>query len=241
MSASDPLMTAYIVRLDLVAVQMEITAAGAEIERVPLTAVPPSTSVILYCKRHTNVERMIAVVRSEFANAATRATLSDLVSAVLNSAAIFGINILTETEVGMIASDAIERMETELGGLQSIGGLSAINQSVQNDAAAAEVRIPPRHAAIFSWLDGFGRFTRGRGTGCWRDNLAIVDGVSATTLSTTNAIIGSRLTDTIWQLCDCVSKRVGYGERLIVGLLRHLLAGMLHRRTKTRRRVASRR
>ena len=90
MSVSDPLMTAYIVRLDLVAVQMEITAAEVEIERVPLTAVPPSTSVILYCKRHSNVERMIAGVRSEFANAATRATLSDLVSAVLNSAATLG-------------------------------------------------------------------------------------------------------------------------------------------------------
>src|ERR1700730_18508927 len=98
MSVSDPLLTAYIVRLDLVAVQMEITAAGVEIERVPLTAVLPCTSVILYCKRHSNVERMFAGVRSEFANAEARATFSDLVSAVLNSAAIFGINILTETE-----------------------------------------------------------------------------------------------------------------------------------------------
>jgi hypothetical protein len=201
MSASDPLMTAYIVRLDLVAVQMEITAAGVEIERVPLTAVPPSTSVILYCKRHSNVERMIAGVRSEFANAATRATLSDLISAVLNSAAIFGINILTETEVRIIASDAIERMETELGRLQAVGGLSAINRSVQNDAAAAEVGIPPLHAAIFSWLEGLEMLMGAISTGCWRYRLAILCRISVINLSTALAIIGPRLADTIRQLC----------------------------------------
>jgi hypothetical protein len=69
------------------------------IGRAPLTEVPQSNSVILYCKRHSNIERIIASVRFQFANVPMRVTLSELVSAVLKSAESLGVIILTETEV----------------------------------------------------------------------------------------------------------------------------------------------
>ena len=227
MSAVDPLIDAYVTGLDVVPVQMAVTAAGLAIGRAPLTEVSQSNSVILYCKRHSNIERIIASVRFQFANVPMRVTLSELVSAVLKSAEALGVIILTETEVRIIASDAIERMETELGRLQAVGGLSAINRSVQNDGAAALVEVPAWHAVILSWLDGLEMLIEGSCMGCWHNRLAILCRVGVMSLSKTLAIIGPQLADTIWQLCDCASKWVKQGERLIVGLLRNLLAAML--------------
>jgi hypothetical protein len=241
MSTPDPLMTAYISGLDLVSVQMGVTAAGAEIGRTPLTGVPPTQSVILYCKRHSNIERMIESVRSEFAKIPTRATLSVAISTVLNSAATFGINILTETEVRIMASEAVVQMEAELAQLQLVGGLSAINRSAQNDAAAAKAVISAWHAAIFSWLDSLGSFMRGSGKGHWLVDLAILHRVSLASMSTNWAIIGPRLAAIICQLDEGISKLVILGERLTVGLLHHWSECTGRRRTKGTKRVVPRR
>jgi hypothetical protein len=54
-------------------------------------------------------------------------TLSELVSAVLNCAALFGIVIITETEVYDLATDTVAQMEAELTELQPAGGLPALN------------------------------------------------------------------------------------------------------------------
>jgi hypothetical protein len=161
MSAVDPLIDAYVTGLDVVPVQMAVTAAGAAIGRAALTEVSQSQSVILHCKRHSNIERIMASVHFQFANVQMRVTLSELVSAVLKSAEAFGVIILTETEVRIMATDAIARMEAELEELRSAGGLPAINRSVRNDATAAEVRIPAWHATM-SWLKGWGSFMRGK-------------------------------------------------------------------------------
>jgi len=99
MSVSDPHIEARIAGLDLVPVEMAITASDAAIGTPPIPRVMQSQSVILYCKQHSNIERPIARVRSEFANVPTPATLADLLSAVLRSAVAFGVSILTETEV----------------------------------------------------------------------------------------------------------------------------------------------
>jgi hypothetical protein len=99
----DPLIKTYGKTFHLIPVQLAITSSGVAVGRAPLTGVPRSHSVILYCKGRGNIDRMIASVRAEFANGPTPATLSVVVSAVLSSAAIFGIGILTELEVGMIA------------------------------------------------------------------------------------------------------------------------------------------
>jgi hypothetical protein len=190
MGTPNPLMTAYAAGLDLVPVRIAVTAAGAAIGRAPLTGVPPSQSVILYCRRHSNIERMMASVRFQFAN--VPATLSGLVLAVLKSAEAFGVIIVTETEVRIMATDAVAQMEAELAELRSAGGLPALNRSVRNDAAAAKAWLSPWHVAIFSWLEGWGSFMRGSSTECWRDNLAIL----YRTVSTNVA----RLTDTVWRL-----------------------------------------
>jgi hypothetical protein len=196
MSAPDPLIAAYVVGLDLVPVQIAVTGAGVVIGRAPLTGVPPSQSVILHCRRHSNIERMMASVRFQFANVPTRATLSELVSAVLKSAEAFGVIILTETEVRIMATDAIAQMEAELAELWSAGGLPAVNRSVRNDTAAAEVGIPAWHAAM-SWLKGWGSFMRGSSKAQWLVDLS-------SSISNTLAIVGPRLADAVWTLGECI-------------------------------------
>jgi hypothetical protein len=219
MSTPDPLTNTYVAGLDLVAVQIGIGAAGAVIGRAPITEVMQLPSVFLYCKRHSNIDRMIASVRFQCANVSTRASLSWLVAAVLKSADAFGVSIMTETEIRIAAVEAIAEMETELSRLQSVGGLAAINRSAQNDTAAAQGEVPAWH--------GLEMLIEGSSMGCWRNLLAILYRIGVITLSTTLAIVGPRLPDTIGQLCDGVSKWVKQGERLIVRLLRHLLAAML--------------
>jgi hypothetical protein len=122
MSALDPLIDAYVTGLDVVPVQMAVTATGAAIGRAPLTELSQSQSVILYCKRHSNIERIMASVRFQFANVPMRVTLSELVSAVLKSAEAFGVIILTEAEVRIMATDAIAQMEAELEALRPLAG-----------------------------------------------------------------------------------------------------------------------
>jgi hypothetical protein len=204
MGAPDPLINMYVAGLDLVSVQMGVGAAGAVIGWAPLTEVPQSQSVILYSKRSSNIERMMASVRFQFADVPTRATISGLVSAVLKCADAVGVSILTETELRIIAVEAIVEMETELAQLQSAAGLSAINRSVQNDAAAAGTAVQALHGVICSWLDGLGLFTRGGGKRRWRD-LAILHHGFMT-------IIGPWLADTIYQLSGG-SKWIRLGER----------------------------
>ena len=126
-----------------------------------------------------------------------------------------------------MAYEAVAHMEAELAQLQSLGDLSAINRSVQNDTAAAQAEVPAWHVVFLLWLDGSEMIIGTTGTGCWRNRLAILYRISVITLSTALVIIGPRLADTIRQLCDRVSKGVKHGERLIVGPLRHLLAAML--------------
>ena len=67
------------------------------------------------------------------------------VSTALKLADVLGVTVLTETEVRMAADEAIARMDAELRQLQTTGGLSAINRTVQNDAAAAEGGVPAWH------------------------------------------------------------------------------------------------
>src|SRR5580704_12490581 len=148
MSAPDPLIDAYVAGLDLVPLQMEITAAGAAIGIFPLTGAMQSRSVIFYCKRHMNIERLMVGVRSEFTTAPTLATLPALVSAVLKWAEAVGVTIQTEKAVRIAAAETIAQMEAELAHLQTAGGLPAINRSQQNDAAAAEAAVPLWHRAI---------------------------------------------------------------------------------------------
>jgi hypothetical protein len=57
MSASDPLIEASVAGLDLVPIEMAITAAGTAIDTPPIAGVIQSQSVILYRKRHSNIER----------------------------------------------------------------------------------------------------------------------------------------------------------------------------------------
>src|SRR5580704_8307938 len=95
MSTSDPLIDVCVAGLDLVPVEMAITAAGAAIGPPPIAGVMQSQSVILYCNRHSNIERLIERVRSDFADVPTGVTLSELVSAVLSCAALFGVGIMT--------------------------------------------------------------------------------------------------------------------------------------------------
>ena len=235
MSAVDPLIDAYVTGLDVVPVQMAVTAAGLAIGRAPLTEVSQSNSVILYCKRHSNIERIIASVRFQFANVPMRVTLSELVSAVLKSAEALGVIILTETEVRIIASDAIERMETELGKLQSVGGLSAINRSVQNDAAAGEAAVPGWQRIMLSWLDGVGK-------GRWHDRAVILHRVGMTALTASVAIIKTQWANTARNFGDCVFRWADRGECLTILMLRYLSLNIGHaaRRMAHRRRLYDR-
>ena len=107
MSVPDPLIEACIAGLDLVPAEMAITASGAAIAAPPIPRVMQSQSVILHRKRHSNIERPIARVRFGFANVPTPATLADLLSTVLKSAAAFGVSILTETGVYILATETI--------------------------------------------------------------------------------------------------------------------------------------
>jgi hypothetical protein len=125
MHASDHLIDAYVAGLDLVPVEMAITAAGAAIGAPPIAGAIQSQSAVLYCMRQANVERLMERVRSEFADVPTRATLPGLISAMLSSAALFGVTLMTEPEVRLLASEAVLQMETELTELQPAGGLSA--------------------------------------------------------------------------------------------------------------------
>ena len=78
-------------------------------------------------------------------------------------------------------------MEAELDELRSAGGLPAINRSVRNDAAAAEVGIPAWHAAM-SWLKSWGSLMRGSSKAQWLVDLA-------SSISKTLAMVGPRLSD----------------------------------------------
>ena len=234
MDAPDPFIEAFVAGLDLVALHLSVTASGAAIGLAPLAGVVPSQSVILHCKRHRNVDRLTAVVRSEFEKLPTPVVLSQLVSAVLNLAGTLGLTILTETEVRIEAAEAIAKMETELAQLQYGSGLSAINRSVQRDTAAA-------HAAIASWLGNLGWFMPGGRMGRWCNYWATLRRVGMAALTGTVALIRPRLADTLDLLDDCISRWVKHGERLAIGLRLHLWAGMAQRRTEPQRRVVPRR
>jgi hypothetical protein len=203
MHASDHLIDGYVAGLDLVPVEMAITAAGAAIGAPPIAGAIESQSAVLYCMRQANVERLMARVRSEFADVPTRATLPGLISAMLSSAALFGVTIMTEPEVRLLASEAVLQMETELTELQPAGGLPALNRSVQNDAAAAEV--PAWQKAVFLWVPG-------GATGRWRNRVVILYRISMAALTTSMAVIRLRLTITINQFGDYLLRWVGYAN-----------------------------
>jgi hypothetical protein len=233
MNASDPLIDVCIAGLDLVPVEMAITAAGAAIGPPPIAGVMQPQSVILYCKRHSNIERLIARVRSEFADVPTAVTLSELVSAVLNCAALFGVRILTETEVYILATETVAQMEAELSELQPVGGLPALNRSVQSDAAVAEAGVPGWQRIMLSWLDGVGR--------C-HDRAVMLHRVGMTAITANVAIIKTQWANTVRQLGDCILKWAGHGEHLIIRLLRYLSIRIGHaaRRMAQRRRLYGR-
>jgi hypothetical protein len=126
---------------------------------------------------------------------------------VLNWAAIFGIGILTELEVGMIALEVVSQMEAELAKVQSFDGLSAINRTVQNDMAGARTKITTWHDAILSWLDGMDYRDKGA------TNLCPLDDVSP-------------LAATLSQSGGNVNQRVQQSEQLSIALLHHVLANM---------------
>jgi hypothetical protein len=233
MSASDPLIEASVAGLDLVPIEMAITAAGTAIDTPPIAGVIQSQSVILYCKRHSNIERLIARVRSEFANVATRATLTDLLSAVLDSATLFGVTILTESEVYILATKTVAQMETELNRLQSAGGLPALNRSVQSDAAVAEAGIPGWQKVILSCLDPCGN-------GPGLDWFAMLRRVDAATVTASLVMIENQWLTILSQLAAYILGCVMLGEKLTTTLLCHLHARMLRRRTQTAKRAAHR-
>src|SRR5579864_3775506 len=207
MCASDPFIEAYVAGLDLVALHLSVAASGAAIGLSPLAGGIPSESVILRCKRHRNVDRLVTVIRSEFENGRTPIALSQLVSAVLNLAGTLGITILTETEVLIAAAEAVANMETELAQLQCGSGLSAINRSVRRDAAAAQAPW----AAIFSWLGG----CKGR----LHDLMETLRRLIVAALTTSEAIIRPRLAITVRQFTDFVFTWAGHSERLTIFLL----------------------
>jgi hypothetical protein len=233
MSASDPLIDVCVAGLDLVPVEMAITAAGAAIRPPPIAGVMQSQSVILYCKRHSNVERLIERVRSEFADVPTGVTLSDLVSAVLSSAALFGVSIMTETEVYDLATEAVAQMEAELTELQQVGGLPALNRSAQGDTAVAEAWLPGWQRIMLSLLDEKRR---------WYDRAAILRRVGVAALTASVAIIKAEWATTVRKFDDCAFRVAEHGERLTIRLLRHLsiITGHAARRMAHRRRLCDR-
>jgi hypothetical protein len=153
--------------------------------------------------RHANVERLMARVRSEIADVPTRVTLAELISTMLSSAALFGVTIMTEPEVRRLASEAVLRMETELTELQPAGGLPALNRSVQNDAAAAEV--PAWQKAVFLLVGG-------GGTGRWRHRVLTLYRIGMAALTASMGVISLRLTITIRQFGDYVLRWAGYAN-----------------------------
>ena len=235
MSASDPLIDVCVAGLDLVPVEMAITAAGAAVGPPPIAGVMQAQSVILYCKRRSNIERLIARVRSEFADVPTGVTLSELVSAVLNCAALFGVSILTETEVYILATETVAQMEAELTEVQPVGGLPALNRSAQSDTAVAEAWVPGWQRIMLSWLDGVGK-------GRWHDRAVILHRVGMTALTASVAIIETQSDNTVRQLGDCILRWAGHGEHLTIRMLRHLSIGLGHaaRRMAQRRRLYGR-
>jgi hypothetical protein len=192
-------------------------------------------SVILYCKRHSNIERLIARVRSEFADELTGVTLSELVSAALNCAALFGVSILTETEVYILATETVAQMEAELTELQPVGGLPALNRSAQSDTAVAEAWLPGWQRIMLSWFDGVGK-------GRWHDRAVILHRIGMTALTASVAIIKTQWANTVSQLGDCILKWAGHGEHLTIRMLRHLSIRIGHaaRRMAHRRRLYGR-
>jgi hypothetical protein len=235
MSASDPLIDVCVAGLDLVPVEMAITAAGAAIGPPSIAGVMQSQSVILYCKRHANIGRIIARVRSEFVDAPTGVTLSELVSAVLNCAALFGVSIMTETEACILATETVAQMEAELTELQSVGGLSALNRSAQSDAAVAEDAVPGWQRIMLSRCGGVGR-------GRSHDRAGILHRVGAKALTASVAIIKTQWATTVRQFDDCALRLAEHGERLTIRLLRQLsiITGHAARRMAHRRRLYDR-
>jgi hypothetical protein len=207
MSAPDPFIDAYVAGLDLVSLHLSVTAGGAAIGLSPLAGVAPCQSVILHCKRHRNVDRLAAVIRSEFQDAPTPVALSQLVSAVFNLAGMLGVTILTETEVRLAAVETIATMETELSHLQRGGGLSAINRSVQQDAAAAHPDSASWYWAMLSWLDRLGRFIACGGKGRWSDRVAILLRASVATSIAASAMIGHQLANILDRFGEVISRR----------------------------------
>jgi hypothetical protein len=192
-----------------------------------------SQSVILYCKRHSNIERLIERVRSEFADVPTAVTLSELVSAVLSCAALFGVSIMTEREVYDLATETVAQMEAELTELQLVGGLPALNRSAQSDAAVAEAWLPGWQRVMLSWLDGKKR---------WYDRAVILHRVGVTVLTASVGIIRAEWANTVRKLDDCAFRAAEQGERLTIRLLRHLsiITGHAARRMAHRRRLYDR-
>jgi hypothetical protein len=235
MSASDPLIDVCVAGLDLVPVEMAITLSGAAIGPPPMAGVMQSQSVILYCKRHSKIERLIERARSEFADVPTGVTLSELVSAVLNCAALFGVSIMTETEVYGLATETVVQMEAELAEIQPVGGLSALNRSARSDAAVADAGVPGWQRIIFSCLAGGSK-------GRWHDGAVILHRFSAGVLTASIVIIDTLWADTVRQFDDCAFRLAAQGERLAIRLLRHLSIIMRHaaKRMAHRRRVYDR-
>jgi hypothetical protein len=235
MSAPDPLIDAYVAGLDLVPVQMAITAAGAAIGIFPLTGAMQSRSVIFYCKRHMNIERLMVGVRSEFTTAPTLATLPALVSAMLKWAEAVGVTIQTEKAVRIAAAETIAHMEAELAHLQSAGGLPAINRSLQNDAAVAEAWVSGWQRIMLSWLDGVGK-------GRWHDRAVILHRVGMTALTASVAIIKTQWANTVRNFGDCVFRWADRGECLTILMLRYLSLNIGHaaRQMAHRRRLYDR-
>jgi hypothetical protein len=235
MSASDPLIDVCVAGLDLVPLEMAITAAGAAIGPPPVSGVMQSQSVTLYCKRHSNIERLIARVRSEFADVPTGVTLSELVSAVLHCAALFGVSLLTETEVCILATETVAQMEGELFRATTCGGLPALNRSAQSDTAVAEAWPPVWQRIMLSWLDDVGKRR-------WYDRAVILHRIGVAALTASVAIIKSQWANTVRRLGDCILKWAGHGEHLTIRLLRHLSIRIGHasRRMAHRRRLYGR-
>jgi hypothetical protein len=191
--------------------------------------------VILYCKRHSNIERLIERVRSEFADVPMGVTLSELVSAVLNCAALFGVSIMTETEVYDLATETVAQMEAELAELQPVGGLPALNRSARSDAAVAEAGVSGCQRIIFSYLAGGSKGRR-------HDAAVILHRFGAGVLTASVAIIETQWADTVRQFDDCAFRLAAQGERLTIRLLRHLsiVTGHAAKRMAHRRRFDDR-
>jgi hypothetical protein len=235
MSASDPIIDACVAGLDLVPLEIAITAAGAAIGTPPISGAMQTQSVIVYCKRHANVERLITRVRSEFADAQTVVALSESVSAVLNCAAPFGVYILTETEVRILATETVAQMEIELNQLQLAGGLPALNRSVQRDAAVAKAGVPRLQRIVRPCSVGGGK-------GHWHDRVVVSYRAGMVALSASVAIIRTQWLSTSRQFGDCILRWAAHGEHLTIRLLRHLSISIGHaaRRMAHRRRLYGR-